>query len=105
MTEKKGSVNPFVSVILPCYNCEKYIAEALGSLLRQDCTDFEILCIDDGSTDDTWSQLLRFAERAGTLRPEISLRLFPGGEPGRKRCQEPWPLPRAGEIYPVPRRG
>ena len=76
MTEKKGSVNPFVSVILPCYNCEKYIAEALGSLLRQDCTDFEILCIDDGSTDDTWSQLLRFAERAGTLRPEISLRLF-----------------------------
>ena len=76
MTEKKGSVNPFVSVILPCYNCEKYIAEALGSLLRQDCTDFEILCIDDGSTDDTWSQLLRFAERADTLRPEISLRLF-----------------------------
>ena len=76
MTEKKGSVNPFVSVILPCYNCEKYIAEALGSLLRQDCTDFEILCIDDGSTDDTWSQLLRFAERADTLRPEISLCLF-----------------------------
>lgn len=76
MTEKKGSVNPFVSVILPCYNCEKYIAEALGSLLRQDCTDFEILCIDDGSTDDTWSQLLCFAERADTLRPEISLRLF-----------------------------
>ena len=76
MTEKEGSVNPFVSVILPCYNCEKYIAEALGSLLRQDCTDFEILCIDDGSTDDTWSQLLRFAERADTLRPEISLRLF-----------------------------
>ena len=76
MTEKKGSVNPFVSVILPCYNCEKYIAEALGSLLRQDCTDFEILCIDDGSTDDTWSQLLCFAERADTLRPEISLRLY-----------------------------
>lgn len=76
MTEKKGSVNPFVSVILPCYNCEKYVAEALESLLRQDFIDFEILCIDDGSTDDTWARMLCFAERAGTLRPEISLRLY-----------------------------
>ena len=42
---------PLISVIIPCYNAEAYLAEAMGSALRQGAGPFEIVVIDDGSTD------------------------------------------------------
>ena len=42
---------PKVSVLLPVYNAEKYLQEAIDSILRQTFTDFELLLINDGSTD------------------------------------------------------
>lgn len=47
------SHSPRVSVIIPVYNNNKYIRETLNSLMGQTLTDFEALCIDDGSTDDS----------------------------------------------------
>ncbi len=44
---------PEISVIIPVYNKEKYIQNTLESVLRQTFTDFEIIIIDDGSTDDS----------------------------------------------------
>ena len=44
---------PFVSVVVPVFNAEKYLRETLTSLYGQDYGKFEILCIDDGSTDDS----------------------------------------------------
>lgn len=44
---------PKISVIMPAYNSEKYIAEAIESILNQTFTDFEFIIIDDGSTDKT----------------------------------------------------
>lgn len=44
-----------ISVIMPCYNVEKYINEGIESVLNQTFTDFELIIIDDGSTDQTWS--------------------------------------------------
>ena len=49
----KGVNSPVVSVILPTYNAESYIAEALGSLTGQTFQDFEVVIVDDGSNDNT----------------------------------------------------
>ncbi|MCC5944603.1 MAG: glycosyltransferase [Bernardetiaceae bacterium] len=44
---------PTVTVMMPAYNAEKYIAEAIESILNQSFQDFELLVLDDGSTDKT----------------------------------------------------
>jgi len=44
---------PKISVIMPAYNAEKYIGEAIDSILNQTFTDFEFIIIDDGSSDGT----------------------------------------------------
>lgn len=48
----RGSA-PLVTVVTPAYNVAPYVAEAVGSVLRQTFTDFEYLVIDDGSADST----------------------------------------------------
>lgn len=45
---------PKISVLMSVYNEEKYIKEAIDSVLSQTFTDFEFIIIDDGSTDSTW---------------------------------------------------
>jgi len=50
------------------YNCERYVAEAVESILGQTFTDFEFIIIDDGSTDRSLSILRRFAQRDGRIR-------------------------------------
>ena len=59
---------PAVSVLLPCYNAEKTIDEALHSLARQTLMDFEVLAVDDGSDDDTRVKLEAWAERDTRFR-------------------------------------
>lgn len=45
---------PAVSVILPVYNGQEYLGSAIDSILAQEMSDFELLIIDDGSTDDSF---------------------------------------------------
>lgn len=44
---------PSVSVIIPCYNVETYLEQCLNSIMNQTLHDIEIICVDDGSTDQT----------------------------------------------------
>lgn len=53
MYMKSAKSNPKVSIVIPVYNGENYIAQAIRSALAQDYSDLEILVIDDGSTDKT----------------------------------------------------
>ncbi len=49
----KASEQPLVSFVVPVYNVEKYVANTLESLRRQTLPDFEVICVDDGSIDDS----------------------------------------------------
>ena len=59
---------PRVSVILPFYNVEKYIAECLDSILDQDFRAFEVIAVDDGSPDGTRAIVEEYAARDPRLR-------------------------------------
>lgn len=59
---------PKVSVIVPCYNMEKYIERCLNSLQRQLLEDIEIICVDDKSTDNTLNILKARAESDARIR-------------------------------------
>ena len=49
-----------LSIIIPCYNSEKFIAKTINMLLRQDLSNCELLLINDGSTDGTLSVLQKY---------------------------------------------
>ena len=65
-----------LSIIVPIYNVAPYLRKCVGSLLAQDFADYEIILVDDGSTDDSGviadeivSEVMRYA----TNRPTISV--------------------------------
>ncbi|WP_028323418.1 glycosyltransferase [Desulfatirhabdium butyrativorans] len=63
--------DPCISVILPAYNHEIYVASAIDTVLKQTFADFELLIIDDGSRDNTWFEIQRFTdERIRSFRQE-----------------------------------
>ena len=47
------SKTPKISILVPIYNVESYLQQCLESLVNQTLTDIEIICINDGSTDDS----------------------------------------------------
>lgn len=65
MSDNKNNV--LISVIIPCYNIEKWIGATLQSLINQSSQDFEVICVDDGSTDKTLEILNKFAEKHGNI--------------------------------------
>ena len=57
-----------VSVIVPVYNVERYLGECLESIINQSLRDIEIVCVNDGSTDDSLSILESYAELDDRIR-------------------------------------
>ena len=74
------SDTPKVSVIVPCYNLGEYLDEAVNSVLGQTFQDFEIIVVDDGSTDEATNALL-----ADYRRPRTRVLRAPHGGLGAAR--------------------
>ena len=59
---------PKISIVTPAYNCEKYLEEAVNSVLAQSFEDWELLIIDDCSKDATWLRMQTLAKQDNRIR-------------------------------------
>ena len=59
---------PKVSIIVPCYNVENYLEDCINSLLRQTFKNIEIICVNDGSADNTLKILENFRNKDNSIK-------------------------------------
>ena len=59
---------PLVSVIIPVYNVERYLAQCLGSVINQTYPNLEIICVNDGSRDGSPDILRRYADEDARIQ-------------------------------------
>lgn len=59
---------PKISIIVPVYNCEKYISNCINSILEQSFKDFELILVDDGSSDRSFEICESFAKKDNRVR-------------------------------------
>ena len=52
-----------ISIVMPIYNCEKYLEQCIRSALKQTLKELELICVDDGSTDNSVQIIKRFQEQ------------------------------------------
>ncbi|MBT1162617.1 MULTISPECIES: glycosyltransferase family 2 protein [Bifidobacterium] len=76
MTRVSETVTPKVSIILPVYNVEKYLDRCFETICNQTFRDFEVLAVDDGSTDGSGAKCDAWAQKDGRI---ISLHKKNGG--------------------------
>lgn len=62
------SLLPLISVMIPVYNVERYLPECIDSILRQTYTHFELILVDDGSTDSSGEICRSYAEKDSRIR-------------------------------------
>lgn len=58
-------MTPLITIVMPCYNTQRYVGETLRSIYAQTSDNFNLIVIDDGSTDYT-RQVIRACSRATT---------------------------------------
>ena len=68
-----------ISVIIPAYNAIDYLDEALDSIVNQSFKDLEIICVDDGSTDNTLERLEYYASKDSRIQVYTQENQGPGG--------------------------
>ncbi|OCG32902.1 hypothetical protein A9G29_05145 [Gilliamella sp. Fer2-1] len=61
MANKESILN--LSIIIPCYNVENYIKQCLNSIVQQAVQPKEIICVDDGATDNTAAIIQAFSQK------------------------------------------
>ena len=104
MNNKKNRVCP-ISVIMPVYNYEKYVAESIQSILNQTFSDFEFIIVDDCSTDSTWDIIQSFSDdRIIAVRNEENIGNYPSRNTGMKKAGGKYIAVMDGDDIALPDR-
>lgn len=74
---------PFLSIIVPVYNVEKYIHQCLESIIAQDFPDYEVILVDDGSTDTSGEICDRYTAKYSQFQ---CIHKANGGLPSARKC-------------------
>ncbi len=92
-----------VSILIPVYNTEKYIAQAIESVLQQSYAEFELIIVDDCSSDSTYEICAEYAEkdkRISLFRNEVNLGMMANWNYGLSLCDgEYWGKLDADDIW------
>ena len=83
--EKETGNNPLVTVLLTSFNREKYISFAIESVLKSTYQNFELIIVDDASTDETVKIAKRFAEKDSRIKVYVNEKNF-GDYPNRNKA-------------------
>lgn len=67
-SKKIAASPPLISVLMPTYNCEKYIEEAIESILNQTYENFEFIIADDCSTDNSWEIIQTYKKKDARIK-------------------------------------
>ena len=67
-SELSSEKNIYISIIVPVYNVEMYLRDCLDSILNQDYSDYEIICVNDASTDNSREILCEYAVKYSKIR-------------------------------------
>ncbi|MBT0881442.1 glycosyltransferase, partial [Campylobacter sp. 2018MI27] len=78
LIKNKIDYTPKVSVIIPVYNTEKYLGECLDSVINQSLKEIEIICVDDGSTDNSLEILKEYAAKDNRITVLTQENLYAG---------------------------
>ena len=57
-----------ISVIMPVYNCEDYLKDSVESILNQSLSDLELVCVDDGSSDNSLEILKEYENQDSRVK-------------------------------------
>lgn len=71
---------PKISILMPVYNEEKYVSEAINSVLNQSYKDVELIVVNDGSTDKTWDIISEYSKK------DARVRVFNPGKVGKNEA-------------------
>lgn len=81
---------PEVSIIMPTYNRSQKVVRAVESVLDQSFRDFEIIVVDDGSTDDTCQSLAKFGSSITYIRCPLNRGVSAARNAGVRTASAPW---------------
>ena len=98
---------PFVSVLMPAYNAEKYIGLAIQSILDQTYRDFEFIILDDCSKDHTWEIIQKYAQKDKRIRAihnNINLKIAETLNKGLKECKGKYIVRKDADDWSYPNR-
>ncbi len=104
---KKMQKDPKVSVVIPVYNAEKYIGEAIEGILNQTFKDFELILVNDCSTDNTLEIMQKYAkqdERIKILTNEKNLKVCKTANRGIKEARGEYIVKQDADDWSYPDR-